>query len=380
MVWGLYVMRGRRRRAAAVFAAILLAGAVHTGLANRLYGSGRASAISYPAFTLYGLTRDSNYERAKADFGPELESLPDENARARFLYARAWDSLRDDPRPFLRALAGNELEFVFKLRRELVRLVSVGTLADTQERRLRPSEADWRRDHRLGGVVLLLVMLGFAVHLASSRWSERLFWATAFGGLAASAPFVFGDTGLRAMTGGLPFVALAVACGLSGRPRRRATRQGLAIERRTVAGSTAACLALLAASLVGPALVRGLSQPPQPSQLRGLTPLRDAVVEVRTCPAVLVTNRGQSSLKLPLVDSEALDIWLDLARVGDGGLRQMALPAVVLSCYDHVSRRQLVLVAPHNLYKQAGPRDRLAIRPLAGDARFGEVLSLGPLP
>jgi hypothetical protein len=380
MLWGVYVMRGRRRRAAAVFAAVLVAGALHTGLVNHLYGSGRASAVSYPAFTLYGLTRDANYERAEVDFGAELARLPDENARARFLYARAWDALREDPRPFVRALAGNELEFVFKLRRELVRLVSIATLTDARQRRLWPSETDWRRDRRLGGAVLLLVLAGFAVHVAASRRGERVFWAAAAGGLAASAPFVFGDTGLRAMTAGLPFVALGVASGLSARGRRTAIGPALATERRTVAASAAAGLALLAASLAGPGLVGRLAQPPEPARLGGLTPARDAVVALRTCPAVLVTNRGQSSLPLPLVEARDLDSWLDLARFGDAGLRQIALPAVVMSCYDHVSARQRLLVARHTLYKGAGPLDVLSLQPLPGDARFGEVLSLAPLP
>jgi hypothetical protein len=182
------------------------------------------------------------------------------------------------------------------------------------------------------------------------------------------------------MTAGLPFVALGIACGLSARGRRTATAPALAIERRTVAWSAAAGLALLAASLAGPAVVRGLARPPEPSRLRGLTPPQDAAVALRTCPAVLVTNRGQSSLPLPLVDARDLDAWLDLARFGDEGLRQLALPAVVMSCYDHLSRRQRLLVAPHTLYKSAGPLDVLSLRPLAGDGQFEEVVGLAPLP
>lgn len=137
---------------------------------------------------------------------------------------------------------------------------------------------------------------------------------------------------------------------------------------------------VLVVCVAGPWIVRGWVRRPDAGWSGGLASGRDAVVELQSCPAVLVSNRGVTGLGLPVVDGRALDERLNLAGLTqEGGLRRVPLPAVVLSCYDHLSTRQLLLVMPHTLARHSSGFLRLAVEPLPGDEGFLEVRSAAPL-
>ncbi|HET8647871.1 MAG TPA: hypothetical protein VFO85_20405, partial [Vicinamibacteria bacterium] len=85
MAWTVWTFRARWRAALSVAAAVAIAGSLTTSAVNRFYGSGEATFTTYPAFTVYGLSRQSNWLQARADFGDALDRMGTEKEVARFL-------------------------------------------------------------------------------------------------------------------------------------------------------------------------------------------------------------------------------------------------------------------------------------------------------
>jgi len=380
VVWGVLVLR-RRLVTIATLVLVILLGGLHTHLINRFYGSGEASATSYFAYTLFGLTRNANYKRAETDFGRELAALPNEDARARFLYARSWERLRQDPRDFLRALAGNEWEFLTRLGLNLSLGVSPRPHLQPPEAGL-PREPELWRDAPWGGVLLGLGLLGFARHLRRASHRERLFWLTSLFGVAASAPFVFGDTGVRALAAAFPLLALAFGAGLSARVGRRPLLAPvLKVENQGVLTAAALTAALLAVCLGGPAVVHAMAPRPAIEQVARARAEGAVVVLPTSCAAVAVTGRGRAlDLAVPTLNRAQLRRLLGLGYFEDpADLSSLPTPVVLASCLDHASGVQRLIAAPPRLLRERG-FVRLDLSPLAEGSRFAQALALTPLP
>lgn len=380
VLWGALVLR-RRLVTIATLVLVILLGGLHTHLVNRLYGSGEASATSYFAYTLFGLTRNANYKRAQADFGRELAALPNEDARASFLYARSLEYLRQDPGVFVRALAANEWEFLTKLSLNLALGVSPSPLLDPPGARW-PREGDLWREALWGGTLLAAGLLAFARHLRRAGREERLFWLATLLGIAASAPFVFGDTGVRALAASFPFLATAFGAGLSARVGRRPLLPPvLAIENRGVVTAAALTAGLLVVCLAGPAVVHAMAPRAAVAQLTRARAEGAAVVLPASCAAVAVMGGGRDTgLAVPTLNRAQVRRLLALGYFEDpADLTSLPPPVVLASCLDHASGVQRLIAAPPRLLRERS-FVRLDLRPLAEGSRFAQALAVTPLP
>jgi hypothetical protein len=379
-LWGVWNLRGQRRVAAAAVASVMGLGALHSGVLNRFYGSGEASSTSYPAFTLYGLAHDANYERAYADFGDELSRGATEEEVARRAYAQALAAIREDPRPLLRALSGNLARFVTKLPLNLTPLVSPRTFFASGEARAEASEAERRVDRAAGGALLLVSVAAFVLVLRRGPSWVVGFWLAVAAGIAGSACFVFGDTGFRALAAAYPFFAVAFSLGLArrpgGRPLGLPNRERVQAARRMALGMT---LGLLAVCVVGPALARRVHPGPAAGFVEGLTPGRDAVVALRDCPSVIVANRGIPDAGAPVVERRRFERLLEVAGIEPPPeITFAAVPYALLSCYDFVSHQQRVLVAPHRFPETSGRFVQVQIRDVDAQPGVVEVVGWSP--
>jgi hypothetical protein len=377
-LWGVAVQRAVWRRSAALFALAAAASSLCPAALDALYGAGEASFTTYPAYTLYGLSRASNWRQAYVDFPQEIARMRNEKEVAPFLYARAFANLRERPLDFGRALVGNAARFLHKLPANLSRPVSLRWLLADAEDRVRAPPRERRWDLALGGPLLAGGVLAFASRMRRSRArEERLFWLAVGLGILLSVPFVYGDAGFRGLAAGYPFIALALAVGLGGRRDQwLVTPTGRMRRRQELRVAAAFALALVAVAFVGPALAHAYAGRLQPHLPADLPAGRELVVRLETSPTVLVTNFQREGLEgVPSADRG--DFLRLLSQAGieyqtveeHGYLEQLRPPFALLSGYDFVSRRQKVMVAPPALLRERATFVKLWARP-AGDSGF----------
>jgi hypothetical protein len=258
-LWVVWTCRGRRLQAAAGAALVAIAGLALGASLNALYGTSDASASAAGAYPLYGLATGSNYRQIQEDLGPELAGLPDDRARTRLIYQRAWQRLRADPGVAVRALGRNLRKFAGKAPPVLYGIVSPQALFVSAWERAEPSPVVRSRDRWLGRALLALAVLALALHLRRATTDERLFWLAAAAGIVLSAPVVYGDAGLRGLAASFPFLCALLAAGLGRRrPSRRAPGRDRATRRVLLAGAAV----LVAAALVGPAAAHAVARRP----------------------------------------------------------------------------------------------------------------------
>lgn len=378
-VWGLAVApRPKRWRAAAALGLAIVAASALTGALNALHGAGEASFTTYPAYTFYGLTRDSNYRQVARDFPQELERLP-EKEMARLLYARAFENLRADPRPFLRALLGNTRKFLSKTPESLVRAVSLRWLVTPARARANPSAEETSADTWAGGSLLLLALAGFLVHLrlAGSR-AEVGFWLLCAAGLLSSATVVFGEAGLRSLTPAVPFLALACSMAASAGRERQAGCGGRTEETLRLVLAGVATLTLALACLLGPYAARALHRGPTPEQAAAAlagAPAGAIATDLRRAPAVIVVPFADGGERRPEVDYDLMRFLLDVGDFGDArALAKQRAPFAVVSVYDLTRKQQRLLVAPRALLREVDGPVTLQVEPLEQAADVGRVV------
>ena len=95
-----------------VFAAVIGANFV----IERLYGHGRPATGENFSYTVCGLSIGADWSECPKKYFTELKELPPgEKARTTFLYHRALDNIRNDPKPFLSRLAMGAAAFISSL-------------------------------------------------------------------------------------------------------------------------------------------------------------------------------------------------------------------------------------------------------------------------
>lgn len=365
-LWVVWTCRGRRPRAAVGVGLVAAAGVALTASLNALYGTSDASASAAGAYPLYGLATGSNYRQIQEDLGEELARLPDERARTRLIYERAWQRLRAEPGVAVRALGRNLRKFVGKAPPVLYGIVSPQALVVSAWERAEPSPAVRARDRWLGRALLALAAVALALHLRRARADERLFWLAVALGITASAPVVYGDAGLRGLAASFPFLCALLAVGLG----RSAPHGGRAVSdgARPVLLASAAALVVLA--LAGPAVAHAAARRP----LAPLFPLPPDVriVRVRPAPAVVVSSRERPELDVTVLPRRQYLRHVGLANVAAAGFDRPDPPFAVVSAYDYVERRQRVLVLPPEALA-ASPFLRVEVRPVAEDPNLLQV-------
>jgi hypothetical protein len=357
MASALYAFRARWKKAAAMLVLVAAAGGLSTTALNALYGAGDSSFTAYPAYTLYGLTRNANWKQAAQDF-PEVVHTWRESDAARFLYRKAFDNLRRTPTDFLRALGRNLGTFFKKLPANLTRALSLRSLFVDSMRRVRPLRSEVVGDLLAGVPIVLAAALGFLVFLRRSGSKvAALFWLAAGVGVLLSVPFVYGDAGFRGLAAAYPFIAVALAFGMSGgRSRPLLTEPALRTERRLLRTCGLMAVGLVGAALVGPAFVRAWPLRPERRDLRDLVPGRQVVMYPARASAVVVTiDRSAPSAEMPRLERRQFLRLLDLAMLDadrDAYLRSLRSPFLLMSAYDFVSRHQQFVVGPIDIVRQ----------------------------
>jgi len=362
-LWGLVQLRHRLRAAVLVVAVVIGANGLLTATLNRVYGGSQSSFASYPAFTLYGLAAGSNYRQALEEFGPQLQALPNERSRARFLYARSWERVRREPRTLLKTLARNEANFLRKLVPNLSRVVSASAFVTDPMARVRPSGVVTRRERNLG-LPLLVVALG----ALASRWrrlpgADRGLIAAGILGLLASAPFVHGDGGFRVVASAYPLLAILFAAGLA--PRRPGFLTPVAAARGLARTAVAYAAGIVGIGLVVPSLNVARLPAPDGRLMAGLVPGRDAVVRIDgLSPAVLVWNAPPSDLHVTSLSRRQFRRHLDFADASVAvDFDRLDPPYVVVGAWDFVARALRIIVIEPGVLRSRGVFLRLEAEP-----------------
>jgi hypothetical protein len=371
-LWIVWTCRGRRLQAVVGAAVVAGAGLALSASLNALYGTSDASASAAGAYPLYGLATGSNYRQIQEDLGEELARLPDDRARTRLIYQRAWERLRAEPGVAGRALGRNLRKFAGKAPPVLYGIVSPQGLFLSPWERAEPTPDVRARDRWLGRALLAVALLGLALYLRRASADERLFWLAVAAGIVLSAPVVYGDAGLRGLAASFPFLCALLAIGL-GRGGRRPARDVSRATRRVLV-TAAAALVLL--SLVGPAIAHARAHRPR-SPLFPLPP-DVRIVRVRSAPAVVVSNRERPELDVTLLPRRQYLRHVGLANVAASGFDRPDPPFGVVSAYDYVERRQRVLVLPPEALASPGFL-RVQVRPVADDPNLVLVTDWRPI-
>jgi len=372
LAWALWVHRARWRRALPAFAGVILVGSLSTSALDALYGAGEASFTTYPAYTLYGLTRSSNWTQARADYGETLKQLGNEKQVAGFLYARAFENLRREPERFFRALLTNFERFRSKLPGNLSRGISPAALFHTALDP--PDEARGERTTRLGWPLLVAGYLGLLWFLLRAPAPDRVFWLASLAGMLASVPFVYGDAGFRSLAAVYPLLAAALGAGL-GRKRLAPPRRA---ERAVATLAGALAVGLVVVALAGPGLARALTAgsvpiPPVVTDRLVLRP-SDAV-------AVVVTQDVRAPLdRVPRISRPDFLRMLDWARLGPAEHEHLTSQSgrfALLAAYDYATGRVALLLAPPAMLRAA---DFVGVETQAvPGSRFLDVVSWAPV-
>ena len=164
---GLYTFRGRPIRTAILLVLAGALGSAHGGALNALYGSGEGSMTAY---TLYGLTRASNYLAARNELGSEVPAEASEGEIARVLYRRAFDNIRNDPGSLALGLWQNLRKAIGKVPPNVARAVSPRWLLVPAAVRVDPERSEMVANKRATYPVLALALLGLAL---AARLADR---------------------------------------------------------------------------------------------------------------------------------------------------------------------------------------------------------------
>jgi hypothetical protein len=371
LLWAVFIAPRPRARALVACGLAVGLGILLPRALNRAYGTPESSFDTFSAWTLYGLTRNSNYTQAWSDFGIELRSIGNEHDVARFLYRKSLQQMRREPSTFLKALWTNGTRFLIHLPRDLCAVISPRLLVATPSFRFRrmPRETTW--DNVTGGVLLGLALAGLVWHLVRTRDpGDRPFWLASFAGLALSAPFVYANAGFRTLTVGYPFLAAAVGVGLATTREPRSPSRRMELEARLVTAALLLGLGLVGTAVVGPPAAHWLC--PRPDVVPTLSPTGSAgVVSLADSPTIRVIP-SQRSLKSPehpgaVIDRGTFLRWIAAAEVSPkAGFDQLRPPFVIFSGFDYLALRQRLFVAPPEILDAPAGWLRLDLQPVEG--------------
>ncbi len=351
LLYGLLLFWKTRPRGAVALILVALVGGAHAAALNAFYGAGEGSLSAYPAYTLYGLSRASDYTAVQQELLAELPAAATEAQIAEVAYARAFANLRSEPGTFARGLWGNFRKALGKVPVNVSRALSPRWLLVPREQRVLPSREETGADRRAALPLLVIAVVGW---LASLR---------------RAAPFVFGDAGFRGLAVAYPAIALLFAVGLATR-RLPATPVTRGCERHLALAIGRALSLLLAATLTVPALIRG--ERTRPRGEPGASTVRG---RVEHAPAVIVANRRVNVANVPSIRRHEMQTWIEWSsddRIGV--LARLPLPFALFAIYDVESGRVRNLVGDHRALRAEGLVE-LDVEPLDPDGKLVRVLS-----
>lgn len=339
-LWMPWHFRLRRARALGWAAAAIVTGMLLTTLLGRSYGAGESSFYVRPAFFVYGLVRGTNEGQAYDDFASRRGEFPNESGFARFVFAQALAELRQHPATLVASGASGAARVVEKNAKTLAGIVNVTRIPNAFR------DGPGRREVAWPGALLLAVLFALSV-ARMGRSGERGFWLAVAAGMLASGAFVGNDNPVHGMATVHPLMALGLSRGLGTRraPWRVWPGRAAAFERRTVRAAFAFGAALTLLALIGPDVARGSWPRPPVAMLIGMQPGQDLLIAREATPAIVVGPGGMSYSRYRLL-LETSGSQMDVVHA--------TTPFAVLSAWDFVSRRQLVVYAPADVARSAG--------------------------
>ena len=339
-LWAAFHFRAQRARALAWTAAAMVTGMFLTSVLGRSYGAGESSFYARPAFFAYGLAHGTNEGQAYEDFATRRGEFPSEGQFARFVLAQALSEFRRHPATLVASCANGAARVVEKNAKALAGIVNVTRIPNAFRDPVGRREVAWP------GALLLAVLCALSVaRIWRSR--QRVFWLAVAVGTVASGAFVGSDNPIHGVATVHPLIALGLSLGLGARrtPWRVWPGRAAAFERRTVRAALAFGAALALLALIGPDVARDSWPRPPVSMLVGMQPGQDLLIAAEASPAVTV-GRGGMSYSRYRVLLEQSGSQMDVV--------QASPPFAVLSAWDFVSRRQLVVYAPAEVARSAG--------------------------
>jgi hypothetical protein len=322
---------------------------------NAVYGARESSTAADFAWTAYGLSAGGNWRLAQETFDDEFASKPPRDVTP-LMYRRAWENVRSDPQPLIRALIRNGRSFLYKFSSGAADSLSFGALLTA-----RSSPLDARQDRApiryFGWLVFVgLCLLAVAAIIRGRSRGEIEFWTVTALCLAGSAAVVGSTGGTRVFAVVYPLMALFIGRGLGHRRRSYVvTSPGAAAERVTAQFSLLLGGFLVVVAVVGPSLLRPLWTRPSPGQLNGLERAAQVVFAPgrSVAVAVLAERRRAVGLGVPTFNEPFFREYLEYVSWSEvGGFASLRPPFALLSIYDHISRRQQVLVASVHLLRE----------------------------
>jgi hypothetical protein len=203
LVWLVWQFGQTTRARLRIFAAaicIMLGVFGFSSLLQKTYGTGPNPGTGNFAYVFCGLTMGTNFAGCMQKLESEGKPLePNEDARAKQLYAMAFENLRTQPEVFFARLGLSAKTFVTELPGLL--WTGYGPL----------EEPDWQ--FRIVLTAISLIGLLWAVRTMNAV--ERSFWALLWTSILASSCFIYFDDGPRALAASHPMMALFFAIGMS---------------------------------------------------------------------------------------------------------------------------------------------------------------------
>jgi hypothetical protein len=339
-LWMPWHFRAQRARALGWAAAAIVAGMLLTSVLGRVYGAGESSFYARPAFFVYGLVQGTNEGQAYDDFASRRGEFPNESRFARFVFAEALSEFRKHPATLFASCASGAGRVVEKNAKTLAGIVNLTRIPNAFR------DGPGRREVAWPGALLLAVLFALSV-ARMGRSGERAFWLAVAAGTVASGAFVGNDNPVHGMATVHPLMALGLSLGLGARrtSRRLWPARAVAFERRTVRAALALGAALALLALIGPDVARDSWPRPPVAMMVGMQPGHDLLIAAEATPAIAVGPGGLSFSRYRVL-LELSGSQMDVVHASP--------PFAVLSAWDFVSRRQLVVYAPAEVARSAG--------------------------
>lgn len=172
-------------------------------LLNRLYGTGENVTGANFALTFAGLASGCSWSEVEEEFRDQLDAMPNEGARAKFLYAIGWERIKDRPSRLIGEMSRGVMRFSIDILAALSTLLIHSSLGEGWVGRTM--------------VVGLWLALGSAVVVRLWRSEERWwrgFVIAIFLGTMASASIVYLDGGIRVLAATWPVIFLVLGFGV----------------------------------------------------------------------------------------------------------------------------------------------------------------------
>ncbi len=308
---------GRRLTTGLLAASVFIATLLISPLLNTVYGSGKGQTGGNLAWVAAGLSIGETWGVAQSRYASELDALSGETERTRFLYAKAYQNFREDPRPTFTAVGRSFTLFRWQTPEVLGGLTGAGSF----------------------GSVVLALLIGHRIlrHLTIPSWILRIAGPFVVGFLLC-LPIIYLDGGWRVIAASTPFIFTLLSVLVAspsapppeiGKPDRIA----------------AWCpLAMIAALLILPGVVQRLTTSPDTSCAQpGIQVVRHPTDE----PSVLYERSAESSrLGVPVISPRRMRAQLRYSGID----LVLPDPPVLLEwAYDYASGRLYTLVGPSEM-------------------------------